>query len=115
MRLIDADVLKKCKVYSYGRREYVVPVYFIDNAKTVIPEDFINSYEEGYEKAKKDFERPTGKWHARRNKYYSGGGYYFCNKCNQRFSFGAYFELNRENFCPHCGANMNNKEDGNGK
>ena len=51
-------------------------------------------------------ERPTGKWQARSNKDYAGGGYYFCNKCSQRYSFGGYFELDNENFCPNCGADM---------
>lgn len=35
MRLIDADDLKKNKVYSAERHEYVVPVYNIYNAPTV--------------------------------------------------------------------------------
>ena len=35
MRLIDADALKKTKVYSEERREYIVAVFNIDNAPTV--------------------------------------------------------------------------------
>lgn len=35
MRIIDADELKKCKVYSEERHEYVVAVFNIDNAPTV--------------------------------------------------------------------------------
>lgn len=35
MRIIDADELKKYKVRSEERCEYVVPVYNIDNAPTV--------------------------------------------------------------------------------
>lgn len=35
MRLIDADELKKCKVYSEERHEFIVAVFNIDNAPTV--------------------------------------------------------------------------------
>ena len=37
-------------------------IEMLDNAKAVVPEEFMNSYEEGYERARKDFERPHGKW-----------------------------------------------------
>lgn len=52
MRLIDADELKKCKVYSEERHEYVVAVFNIDNAPVLdlertIDEAFSNGYRAG--------------------------------------------------------------------
>lgn len=51
-----------------------------------------------------------GEWQVIRDKDYSGGGYYRCNLCGQRYSFGAYHELNEERYCPNCGANMGSEE-----
>ena len=71
MRLIDADELLKAvdkeREYLLARcqtgAEHILVHNFrdlIDNAPTVIPEDFMHPYEEGYERARKDFERPQG-------------------------------------------------------
>ena len=43
--LISREGLKKHKVYSEERHEYIVPVYNIDNAPTV---DLKDIYQEGY-------------------------------------------------------------------
>lgn len=37
---------------------------------------------------------------------YNGGGKYICGNCKHAFSFGAYFELCRFDYCPNCGAEM---------
>ena len=63
-------------------------------------DDVIEIIEEAIEK------RRPGKWQLRNNKYYAGGGYYRCNICGERYSFGGYFELDNEDFCPNCGAYM---------
>lgn len=36
-----------------------------------------------------------------------GGGKYICGNCKHAFSFGAYFELCRFDYCPNCGARLN--------
>lgn len=41
---------------------------------------------------------------------WSGGGYWKCNKCGYGYAFGAYFEMDESNYCPHCGARMDGKE-----
>ena len=81
MRLIDADNLtallgderatlhkeqqtfRAMSEIEFNARDYMLLhfQYIIDNAPTVIPEDFMNPYEEGYERARKDFERPSEK------------------------------------------------------
>lgn len=50
--------------------------------------------------------RPVGKWIFHRDRYASGGAYYKCNLCKMKYSVGAYFEINEENYCPNCGAKM---------
>lgn len=116
MRLIDADELLKTvdkeREYLIARgqtgAEHILVHNFrdlIDNAPTVCGNN-PKWCESCVSKGKCASTRLQGEWHVRRNKYYSGGGYYYCNKCNQRYSFGAYFELDNENFCPNCGAKM---------
>lgn len=39
-----------------------------------------------------------------------GGGKYICGNCRHAFSFGAYFELCRFDYCPKCGADMGVKK-----
>lgn len=101
MRLIDADELRK----AFKKSLFFTDVHLhyareiIDNAPTVIPEDFMNSYEEGYERAKKDFERPQDKW----------GKWIIseiqCPECLEYFQTDCYSteELKK---CPNCGAKM---------
>lgn len=57
-----------------------------------------------------DNRKRKGKWQKRKDKDYAGDGYYRCNICGQRYSFGAYFELDNEHYCPNCGANMGSDE-----
>ena len=38
------------------------------------------------------------------------GGKYVCGNCRHAFSFGAYFELCRFDYCPNCGAEMRGEE-----
>ena len=63
MRLIDADVLKEIIEYQQTinvKLSVYDVIKLVDNAPTVITEDFMNPYEEGYERGKKDIERLTG-------------------------------------------------------
>lgn len=39
------------------------------------------------------------------------GGKYICGNCRHAFSFGAYFELCRFDYCPNCGAKMDEREE----
>lgn len=85
-RLIDADTLKKLKVYSEERREYIVSVYNIDNAPTVE-------------------ERPHGKW-VKEDKPHGGFGDFVlvntCPFCKESFVYHG----NNPKFCSECGADM---------
>ena len=104
MRLIDADDLKKYKVRSEERCEYVVPVYNIDNAPTVFAyteDDMYGATADGYEVAKRQFERPKGEW-KHHNSYFKR-----CSVCQKITGFD-YIEQADEiyNFCPNCGAQM---------
>ena len=84
--LISREALKKHKVYSLERHEYVVPVYNIDNAPTV--------------------ERPQGEWINREavsNTTFPFWERYECNKCHKYSGYS--------NFCPNCGANMKKGEE----
>ncbi len=50
-----------------------------------------------------------GKWLVIENdedELWKGGGHYECSSCGYGFSFGGYFELDEEPYCPHCGAKM---------
>ena len=49
MRLIDADELKKA-IKDNGYSHYFEILTVIDDAPTVIPEDFMNPYDEGFER-----------------------------------------------------------------
>jgi len=57
--LISREALKKHKVYSEERHEYVVPVYNIDNATEG---DWKFYYNHGYKQAERDLKRPQGEW-----------------------------------------------------
>ena len=37
---------------------------------------------------------------------YSGGGYTECSACGQRYSWGAYHEVNNFRYCPNCSSPM---------
>lgn len=46
------------------------------------------------------------RWYDKTDKAYAGGGYTECSVCGNRYSWGAYFEVNNFRFCPKCGAKM---------
>lgn len=111
MRLIDADEIKKIisKSVSEYSGEYTTDMInmwglftqIIDNAPTVIPEDFMNSYEEGYERGRKEFERPTGKW------IWDGYQSLYCTACKEHIYCPENPDIPAETrFCPNCGAKM---------
>lgn len=77
MRLIDADALKRKKIRSSERCEWVVPVAEIDWMPTIEPE------------------QKTGKW------YDCGSLSCRCNQCGCK-------NTKETNYCPHCGAKMEN-------
>ena len=89
MRPIDADELRKHKVYSKEQHEFVVPLYNIVNAPTV--ENITIFAELGEDILAKV--RPQGKW------IYEEGWNAYCSNCS--------VPTKREtNFCPYCGADM---------
>lgn len=55
--------------------------------------------------------QPRGKWLQREDKEYKGGGYNFCTACQYRFSYGAYPLIYEADYCPHCGARMEEEGD----
>ena len=96
MRLIDAEALKKHKVYSEERHEYVVPVYNIDNAPTV--EQTIITEFKGCDNC--ELERPQGEWivGSEYNCFSHIEKTYTCPFCNHKF-------YTKYPFCT-CGADM---------
>lgn len=112
MRLIDADKLKKSMaesvtVLKFNQEFDGLIAEFIDNAPTVVPEDFMNSYEEGYERARKDFERPTGYWYLE-----TGDLWWHCSVCHDCIQDIAAneFVTATNPYCKHCGAKMEVKK-----
>ena len=106
MRIIDADKLinqieQHCIDDEVTCKDDVIEI--IDNAPTVVPEDFMNPYEEGYERARKDFERPTGEW-----KLDDTEQFCYCSNCED-----TYYPRPLDPcwyYCPHCGAYMKGAE-----
>ena len=110
--LISREALKKHKIYSEERHEYVVPVYNIDNAPTVnediLAEDVIKAHENiGYEKGFRDGyaqcitdkeEKQKGEWITTNLEEEFYDEVFKCSVC------GVIDFLS--NFCPNCGARM---------
>ena len=70
--------------------------------------DFDRGYEKGYEKAKKELERPQGEWKV--NNY----GEHICPICGHYALYDEcqdndYYEA-QSNFCPECGADLRGKQ-----
>lgn len=55
-------------------------------------------------------DRPHGEWEEIEDDDWSGGGKWVCTNCEYGYSFGAYFEVDKFNFCPNCGADMRGEE-----
>lgn len=91
--LISREALKKHKVYSEERHEYVVPVYNIDNAPTV-------------------GERLTGEWVMEENNKDYPDGRATCSHCGYKMDVKRWEWLPavrwylKPNYCPECGARM---------
>lgn len=104
--LISREALKKHKVYSEERHEYVVPVYNIDNAPTIedLSEYSDKLWKQAYERGK-TVERPQGKWINQ-----SQGAKYpcECSKCHKEPIYAEGIEEGYvlSDFCPYCGADM---------
>lgn len=96
MRTIDADALKKLKVYSEERHEYVVSVFNIDNAPTVEPD---MAQVLAYESGKASNERPQGEWEEPFE--WHGKTYHKCTNCHISSQL-----ILINNYCPYCGAKM---------
>ena len=48
----------------------------------------------------------TGKWNEEPNEDWAGGGAWVCSNCGWGYAFGAYHEAFEFNYCPNCGARM---------
>ena len=46
------------------------------------------------------------KWFNHNNSNWGGGGYTECGACGYGFAWGAFFEVDEFDYCPHCGALM---------
>lgn len=77
---------------GYGVRRFIG---IIDNVSAVVPEEFMNSYQEGYDLARKEFERPEGEW-------IDTGSGQECSQCHEI----QYGYDNFRHFCANCGVKM---------
>lgn len=85
MRAIDADELKK---KAFGKRGGLIHTEDIDAMPTIEPE------------------RKTGKWIPHKSVFGGLGELvYTCDQCGYNIGF------HKENFCPNCGARMQEGED----
>ena len=117
MRLIDADKLKevissnhyllsaKHNSTDYGMFTTGI-IEAIDNAQPV-EQNWRFYYDHGYAQAKRDFERPHGKWIEGEN------GNIKCNKCGCeiRYSYLIGNKSDFPKFCCDCGADMRKEAD----
>lgn len=123
--LISRSVLKKAYFNAIEKSSIgeVSIVNLIDNATTVCAENvdkvmiehetiaLSKGLQMGYEQARKDFERPQGKW-ARHDEWVGGeyvGGFYHVN-CPEIEKETALYSRWTTNFCPNCGAEMRGGE-----
>ena len=100
--LISREALKKHKVYSEERHEYVVPVYNIDNALTVCNDNYSMGYQDGVRKVLS--ERPQGEWE-KPFLHSDGRWYHKCTNCHV-CSEVSVLQDKYCNYCPNCGADM---------
>lgn len=85
-RYIDADKAKEKKVYSEDRHEYVVPVAELDWLATADVQEVKHGRWIEQVKIRKNGEPRLVYWQ--------------CSLC------GVFLGTNTANFCPHCGAKM---------
>ena len=50
-----------------------------------------------------------GMWIHEKDPDWRGGGYTKCSVCNYGYADGAYLDVEDFNYCPHCGAKMENE------
>lgn len=106
VRLIDANALKDFAYINKGNFNTVEGIReWIDNAPTVDTPtytDIIEANKEGYNTARRLYERPKGEWlHKEFNPFLKEYGQ--CSTCLQRERVG--------NFCRNCGADMRGEEE----
>ena len=109
VRLIDAEDLKakaqryRNKACTSGTGEFWTGVLwgvdeiveYIDNAPTVITDDYTMGYQDGVRKVLS--ERPHGKWERIKNG--TSTYKYKCDRCE-------HIGYSKSNFCSNCGADM---------
>ena len=116
MRLIDADALSELLVKTYEKAPTEKALLFVAlllknneqvptvEAKTT--EDCIIAYGDGYETARRLYERQQGEWVY--NSYGNGCGNWHCSECGIIIVM---CKNSHNNFCPNCGADMRGKPD----
>ncbi len=50
--------------------------------------------------------RPIGMWIHRIEEDWAGDGVTYCSSCNYGYADDAFHEVERFNYCPHCGVRM---------
>ena len=110
MRLGDLDALKNIEYINKGNFNTVEGIReWIDNAPTVeVPTytDLIEANKEGYNNARRLYERPHGEWVEviDYSDEYEKRWHYECSKCRNIPYYGG--DIGTLHFCPNCGADM---------
>lgn len=56
-------------------------------------------------------EPKRGRWINKKSADWAGGGATLCSCCNYGYSWREFFEVENFNYCPNCGARMENADD----